>query len=201
MKLTRPTFRLRSSSVLFLAVAALVLAMAGSATAALMVGSENIKKNAVASKHLKKQAVKAKHVKSGAIKAKHLAPEVRKGLAGPAGQKGESGAQGAQGIAGPSGASGYQVVTSAAKNINAGSWGAQIVWCPTGKVAIGGGVSPSSINAVVTSNYPIIHDDADPGPGYAAPNAGSADGWHGGATNNGTSATQLRTFAICMNAN
>lgn len=187
MTTPRRKFRLRITPSIIISMIALVVALSSSATAALVITGKNIKNNAVASKHIKPKAVKAKHIKPKAVKGKHLAPGVKKKL-------NNAGAPGVDGI------TGYEVVRGTPKNLVPNSWSADLVWCPSGKQAIAGGVSGNSIHSQVTSSQPVIHDDADPGPGYA-PADGVADGWHGAVRNNHSAATTLTVYAICATVN
>ena len=175
------TPRRRVSVSLVISLLALFVALSSSATAALVVSGKHIKKNAVASKHIKPKAVKSKHLAPKAVKGKHLAPGVKNKL-------------NADGI------TGYEVVKGTPKSIVPNSWSSELVWCPSGKQAIAGGVSGNSIHSQVTSSQPVIHDDADPGPGYA-PADGVADGWHGAVRNNHSAATTLTVYAVCANVN
>jgi hypothetical protein len=156
-----------SMAALVIAVFALTVAASSTATASLLVGSGQIKKDAVQARHIKKNAVQARHItngavarakiKNGAVNAAKLAPEVRAGLEGPEGPQGPQGPQGApgpqgtpgapgakgdQGPAGPAGSngvSGYEVVEPAAVSIAAGTEQTMNIDCPAGKKAVSGG--------------------------------------------------------------
>lgn len=176
MKPRLPKPALRVSPTLVVAVFALVVAMSGSATAALMVNGKNIQKNAIATKHIKKNAVAAKHIKKNAVKQKHLAPAIKKqlaaaGTAGPAGPAGPAGADGATGPTGAKGAtgavgiSGYQTVSTsvAVKGYADGptlGYGKALAVCPSGKKALGGGAHwqyGTATNVVVEKNNSITN--------------------------------------------
>jgi hypothetical protein len=69
-------------------------------------------------------------------------PKGDPGAPGPKGDKGAPGApgpKGDKGNPGPPGISGYEVVYKSVTIPSGGSWGPSIVWCPSGKKALGGG--------------------------------------------------------------
>lgn len=87
---------LRPSSAWVIAILAVVLAGAGTAVAAQMIGSKEIKNN----------SIQSKDVKNNTLKTKDLSKKARKELKGRRGKPGADGATGPQGPAGAMGATG-----------------------------------------------------------------------------------------------
>src|SRR6478609_1004014 len=102
----------RPSGSMVIAITALVLAMGGSAVAASVITSKQIKDGTIQTKDLSKKALKALKGKIGATGAT--------GAPGPAGPQGPQGAQGVQGLKGDTGARGPSDVYSAADDTGAG---------------------------------------------------------------------------------
>ncbi len=95
--------RLRPSPALIVALVALVVACAGSATAASLITGKQIKKNTVTSKQIKNRTLRAKDLHTSAAKT----------LEGP---KGDPGAPGPVGQVGPSDVYSARATTSTAAN-------------------------------------------------------------------------------------
>jgi Collagen triple helix repeat (20 copies) len=126
-----------------------------------------LKRNAITGAKLRKNAVTSAKVKNGTLLADDFKPGQLP--AGPQGPKGDPGLQGIQGVKGdpgapgpkgdkgapgapgpkgdkgdkgnpgPPGISGYEVVYKSVTIPSGGSWGPSVVWCPSGKKALGGG--------------------------------------------------------------
>jgi hypothetical protein len=116
-------------------------------------------------------------------------PQGPQGTQGPRGFSGAQGAQGAQGPAGPQGTpgvSGYQIVTT---GLDVGGWtnGATQAICPSGKVALGGGV---------WTNHMTIERSA---PMMGLPQTGTAIGWYGAVRNSFVSGDRMTVYVICAN--
>jgi hypothetical protein len=71
------------------------------------------------------------------------------GIEGPQGPKGDTGQQGPQGNTGPTYSIGYERVPGSPSANNGTSPKTQTASCPTGKVAVGGGWSATSINGEI----------------------------------------------------
>jgi hypothetical protein len=123
-----------------LLVAAVVLAVAGTATAAksLITGKEilngsvtglDLANGTVAGLDIKKKTLTAAHFKPGQLKAGPVGPQ---GPAGQQGQQGQQGPQGAPGIAG-------REIVSLTTIVSSGDQKFLTLACPSGKVALGGG--------------------------------------------------------------
>jgi hypothetical protein len=119
-------------------------------------------------------------------------PQGSDGLAGPQGPAGPQGDVGSQGLAGPQGPEGPQgpagmlnrEIVSDVVVANAGENVSQVVSCPEGKVAVGGGYETS------------FFDDFEVR--TSAPNAGT--GWIVRATNHGNFQANLFILAVCVSA-
>ena len=105
------------------------------------------------------------------------------GATGAAGADGATGPAGATGATGPAGASGYQQV-SMTGSAGPGATFSGTLACPTGKVAVGGGVTTGSTG----DNVALLQS----GP--------SSDGtsWIGVLKNNGTTTVRATLSAVCF---
>ena len=78
-------------------------------------------------------------------------PQGPKGDNGPEGPKGDHGPQGPKGDPGPPGLAEAIVITGTASD------GSTVTaTCPTGKIAIGGGVSSTNENSTISANEPLV---------------------------------------------
>jgi hypothetical protein len=132
-------------------------------------------------------------------------PRGARGARGPAGARGAAGpvgAAGAAGQAGPAGVSGYEVVSETfpsvfvpESNTTRGLSGVQIVLCPGGKRAVGGGADLGT-NASQNGVQRQLAISADmPTP--------TGDGWSAQVFNNSLSfaaSIDVRVYAICASA-
>lgn len=98
----------RISSAHVLAGIAIVLASAGSATAAAVITGASVQDSSLTGRDLRNGSVTGKDVKDGSIGSKDLAANARggTGATGPAGAQGPAGAAGPEGPAGPTGPTG-----------------------------------------------------------------------------------------------
>ncbi len=198
-------------AALVVSVFALTVAVSSSATASFMVGSGQIKKNAVKAKHIKKGAVGARHIKQStitgamlrdrSIDAAKLSPAAVAALKGGQGPKGDQGPRGLQGLQGgkgdtgsagapgTNGVSGYQIVNGEAESITAGAAKTFTVSCPVGKKAISGGAF------IYSGPYtaPVIYQ--------STPSGGGAS-WSTSVYNaSSTSSVAMEPTAVCVTAN
>jgi hypothetical protein len=177
-------------AILIAFVAGLVLACAGTATAAKLITGKQIKDGTITSKDLSK-AVQAQLAKAGAA-----------GPAGPAGASGEPGAPGPAGPTGPAGLAGVEV-KSMIQAVAAGATGAGTVACPAGKVVLSGGVTVAGGGAgtsyVQRSAPAKVGFGADGKPNvYSYPVDGQpANGWEFQAVNQSGAARQMVGYAVC----
>lgn len=181
-------------AAVLISVFALTVALSSTATAALMVGSNQIKKNAVKSKHIAKNAVTTKDIKNGTIKPVDLSAAARDGMTGEQGEKGEKGDKGDRGLTGfglqgpkgDPGISGYQQVTktwavpAASSPGNPGTLSADID-CPSGTTVLSGGFGGAS-NLEVTHNRPY---------------ANSTTRWLLAVENHNSTVVTLKGYAMC----
>ena len=164
--------RFRYVPVLVLALAVLVVGLAGGATAAKLITGKQIKDATITSKDVKDGTLAQKDLKKG-VKAKLNAPSVK----------------------------GYEVVTETVL-VGSGSQELLFVACPAGKIATGGGGqwADTSVETVTISSAPqkVIRGDsllfADPDPGFA-------DGWKLEARHNGLDPQNLTAYVICTSVN
>jgi hypothetical protein len=177
-------------------LAGILIATAGTATAAKLVTGKQIKNGSVSAKDLSK-AVRAQLKQAGLP-----GPQ---GVAGPAGPAGPAGAKGDTGPAGPTGApglSGVQVKVIVESVAN-GATGADTVACPQGKVVLGGGVTVAGGGAGTSyaqRSAPVrvtFNENGDP-VGYSAATDGQpANGWEFQAVNQSGALREVRGYAIC----
>lgn len=98
---------------------------------------------------------------------------------------------------------GAQIITVivSGPNVGAGSFGTAVATCPTGFVAIGGGVDPANVlTMVVTSSAPVIRIGTSTFTRmFSAPEGQQVPpiGWHGAVVNNAASAQGFKVAAIC----
>jgi hypothetical protein len=152
MKIRKP------SPGIVVAIIALVLATAGTSTAAqkLFTGA-NIQNGSLTGLDVRNNSIQSIDVENGSLRLIDFAPGVIK--AGPAGPQGPAGAQGPAGPAGPAGpegpagapgVSGYQVI-SAVSAVDSSSPKTLVLACPAGKKVISGGGTGGFIGVVSTS--------------------------------------------------
>src|SRR3954468_16940809 len=140
--------RSRLTSAHVIAMLALMVALGGTAYAALKlpknsVGSKQIKTGAVGTSEVKNRSLKAGDFKKGQI------PKGPKGAQGPQGLPGQQGIQGQDGPTGPTG--NFSSVTvqfeQAAADLPDGMETTIQVFCPAGQQGIGGGVRGDNQNS------------------------------------------------------
>ena len=156
---------------LLLALAVLVVGVAGTATAAKL----------ITGKQIKNETITAKDVKNGSLKEADLKPGVKAKLNAP-------------NVAGLRGRHRDRDL------VGSGSQETVYVACTAGKVVTAGGSlwENTSVETVLISSLPqrVIRGDAllydDPQPGFA-------DGWKVEARHNGLDPQDLTAYAICVN--
>ncbi len=185
---------------------ALFAALGGSAYAAVTVTGKNIKDGTVTGRDVRNGSLGTKELSARAVGS--LAGE--RGPAGPQGPKGDKGEQGPggatgatgpkggagpagpQGAAGPAGApgpsgvSGWEYrVSSPGAYIRSGDAGGGQVYCPSGKKALGGGVSVENSRVYVTTSAPT----------------NGATGWAVWLHNTSSISETVYAWVICANVN
>ncbi|MDA0179943.1 hypothetical protein OJ997_06530 [Solirubrobacter phytolaccae] len=157
---------------MWLGTAAIVLAMGGTATAASMVTSAQIKDGTIT----------AKDIKRGAIGLTQLSSTARDGIQGEPGLTGPSGPAGPAGPAGPSAVGQINYVRSQRVYWNGTYVQSAMATCPAGQRAIsGGGVSVGDAGMA------------------ASDTVASRSGWYviGGMSYQGNTTAYVEAFAIC----
>jgi hypothetical protein len=139
-KSSTPTRRIRSVHVV--AAGAVVLAMSGSATAAMVVTGKDIKNSTITSKDIKDGSLKVQDFKSSEA-AKLRGPAGSNGSNGANGAAGSTGAAGATGATGANGATGATGAAGAAGPAGASGFGPP----PSGTVIKGGGILNVELDA------------------------------------------------------
>ncbi|MFT4264817.1 MAG: hypothetical protein QM572_15640 [Nocardioides sp.] len=172
----------------------LILAVGGTgaADAAKLINGKLIKTGTVASKQ----------IKDGSITSADLAASAK--VPGPTGPAGPAGAAGAPGADGADATTGYEVVSGITASVADGAQASLLVWCPVGKVAVGGGGtwSGGASNAAgwLATNNPLraIRDSNGNLTGNGFPSTTVADGWAISGTNKAGGARDLRGWVICV---
>lgn len=170
----------KTVSALFLAVAVLLVAMAGAATAARLLTGKDIKNNSISGADIRNNSVKGKDLKDGNVKEADLDPAVKSKLNAP-------------------NVAGYEVVT-AVTEVESDGQNTSFVACTAGKVAVGGGgtwENSDITDAVIEGSAPqkvirgdaLLFTDADPG---------FADGWKVDGKHNGLDPQDLTAYVICV---
>lgn len=188
MKSPQRSLRPRITPALIISVLALVVAMGGTATASGLIGSSDIKKNAVKTKHIKKNAVKSKQIKNKTIRVADLSPAARGALAGEAGAVGPKGADGV---------SGYKIVANVKHGITEMGGTFVVAQCDAGQQAIGGGAYyTDSTRGYLSASGPVTATDAMPSTGAVA------TGWRARVFKHEPGSTaSLHVHVICANVN
>jgi hypothetical protein len=159
----------KSVPALFLALAVLIVGIAGTATAAKL----------ITGKQVKNESLTTKDIKNGSLKEADLKPKVKAKLNAP-------------------NVSGYEVVTETVL-VGSGSQETVFVPCTAGKVAMGGGSqwADTDVETLIISSLPqrVIRGDALL---YADPEPGFADGWKVEARHNGLDPQNLTAYVICV---
>jgi hypothetical protein len=169
----------RPSAGLIVGIIALIVALSGSAVAASIITSAQIKDGSVRLKDINKNARKALKGQRG--------PAGATGARGPQGPQGAQGAQGNPGAAGANGAT--NVVVRQGTLISVPNTGTGIVTasCNPGERATGGGNSVSG-----STGWQVIESFPTPGTAGSTPT-----GWRVDATNNTGSANNLVAIVVC----
>ena len=160
----------RPSAGLVVAIIALIVAMSGSAVAASLITSAQIK--------------------DGTIKLRDISTKARntlKGQTGPVGVRGVTGLQGAPGANGANGATNVVVRQGTASSVANGVSGIVTAQCNAGERATGGGNSVSGLGG-----WQVIESFPTPGTAGSTPT-----GWRVDATNNTGSPNNLVAIVVC----
>jgi hypothetical protein len=190
------------TTILVAFLAGILLASAGTATAAKLITGKQIKDGTISAKDLSK-AVQAQLTKAGMA-----GPKGDTGSVGPAGDAGPAGSAGPRGDPGPTGAPGLSgvEVKVIAQPLNSGATAAGTVICPRGKVVLGGGVTiagGSAGTSYIQRNAPskVGFDPSGSPLSFSNPVDGEqANGWEFQTVNQSGAQRQLRAYAVCAKA-
>lgn len=177
-------------------LAGILIATAGTATAAKVITGKQIKNGSITSKDLSKP-LRAQLKKAGA-----KGPQ---GVPGPQGVAGPKGDPGAKGDTGSPGLAGVEVKVTT-QTVNNGQTGAGNAICPAGKIALGGGVTVANGGAgtsfVQRSAPTVVGFDSDGDPvSFGPPVDGEpANGWEFQAVNQSGAQRDVRGYVICARA-
>ena len=195
---------LRKSSVA-VAAGALVLSVGGTATAAALLGSRDIKNDSLRSVDVRNETLRGVDVRNHSLRLRELTRSAHQqlqgedGAMGPAGPQGPAGPEGPQGPTGPEGPAGPQGVvanttivtgtaalTTVAPLVGETS-GVSTATCPAGTRLLGGGANvaqgpAAGVRAAVSASYPS-----------------SATTWSATAvvTLTGSGAASITAYAVC----
>jgi hypothetical protein len=176
---------------------ALLVAVSGGAYAAVSVTGADIKNGTITAKDVKSRTLGTNQLSQKAIaslkgaRGPQGAPGAP-GSPGPKGERGEAGARGPAGVAGPAGpagpqgakgVSGYQVVVTGGSLVAAGNSVTQTATCPSGKKALGGGLSTNAPSSGMTVTQSAPLDDGA--------------GWTGSMRNLSSTTNAVYGWAIC----
>ncbi len=180
--------RYRPSPGVVVAVAAVVLACAGSATAAKVITGKQIKNSSITSADIKNNSLVEGDFKSGELPA------------GARGPQGAQGAQGAPGLRGPQGVNGtngfgvlrYPETLNAFENGEADLVG---TLCPTGTYPTGG-----SAWAADSATLLVDHPEVITSQGISFSDANVGNGYFANVNNVASGSVTVVVDAICANA-
>jgi hypothetical protein len=205
--------RSRHSTVV--AYLALMSALGGTGYAASQlptdsVGSQQIKRAAVAKSELRSNAVNSAKVENGSLRRQDFAPgQLTSGPRGPqgpqgpqgdTGQKGDTGPKGdtgAQGAQGPAGVVGQVTVQRVEEALpDTGALVDVLAQCPDGTRVIAGG---ASVNATTSTDINMTASRPAKGTGAVPSSGDEPTAWRASFVNpaGGTGGTTARAFAIC----
>ena len=185
--------------ILIAFLAGILLASAGTATAAKLITGKQIKDGTITEKDLSK-AVRAQLAQAGAAGPKGDAGVA--GAPGPQGEAGPKGATGSKGATGPVGLSGVEIKVMQ-KPVAASASAAGTVPCPEGMVVLGGGVTvagggagPCSVQRNAPSNVGF-DDDGKPVSYFSPVDGKPANGWEFQAVNQSGFPRTVLGYAVC----
>jgi hypothetical protein len=181
----------RPSAAMIVAVIALVVACAGSATAASLITGKQIKNRTVSGLDIKKRTLTSTNLTSATLKS-------LRGKAGPAGKAGTNGTSGTNGTNGKDGLNAFGSLVykeSAIKTVADGSFDQQVATCDAGMHPVGGGhvTANSDPDMVLNQSRPSTANGAQKG----------SDGWTVQMANPndaGDQSADFQTYVICASA-
>ena len=192
VRMTKLKQYLTPSRSMAVALIALIVAMSGSAVAATLITSKQIKDGTIQTKDISKKA-------RAQLAAKASSVPGPQGPAGPAGPKGDKGDPGATGLAGAPGKDGTNGVTNVAVRtgqvfVGANSSDVAFAHCNAGEKAVGGGGS-----FFFTADGAEWIQKSAPANGTQVAAVGSTpDAWFVRGFNNEANSQLLTAYAICV---
>jgi len=171
---------------MIVAVAAVVLAAAGSATAARVITGKQIKNNSITSQDIKNNSLLERDFKSGQLPT---------GARGPQGAPGPRGAQGAAGARGTNGFGQLRYLETATPFDDGG---ADLVGtaCPAGTYPTGGSAWAADSDTLLVDHPEVITSQ-----GIAFTQAGIGSGYYANVSDVSSGAVDVVVDVICANAN
>jgi hypothetical protein len=194
-RMNSPKRHFTPSGSMVVAVIALIMAMSGSAVAASLITSKQIKDGTIQTKDISKKARAQLAAKASSVPG----PQGPAGPAGPKGDKGDKGDPGATGLAGAPGKDGTNGVTNVAVRtgqvfVGANSSDVAFAHCNAGEKAVGGGGS-----FFFSADGAEWIQKSAPANGTQAAAVGSTpDTWFVRGFNNEANSQLLTTYAICV---
>ena len=184
----------RPSAGLVVAIIALIVAMSGSAVAASLITSAQIKDGTIKLRDISTKARNTLKGQTGPVGVRGVtglqgAPGANgaTGLQGAPGANGATGLQGAPGANGANGATNVVVRQGTASSVANGVSGIVTAQCNAGERATGGGNSVSGLGG-----WQVIESFPTPGTAGSTPT-----GWRVGATNNTGISNNLVAIVVC----
>ena len=172
----------RPSAGLVVAIIALIVAMSGSAVAASLITSAQIKDGTIKLRDISTKARNALKGQTGPVGVRGVT-----GLQGAPGANGATGLQGAPGANGANGATNVVVRQGTVSSVLNGASGIVTAQCNAGERATGGGNSVSGLGG-----WQVIESFPTPGTAGSTPT-----GWRVDATNNTGSPNNLVAIVVC----
>ena len=133
--------------VTWIAIAALIVALGGTATAA---------KSLIGSKDIATGAIKARLIAPSAVTLVKIAPAARAGLRGTSGPQGPAGLPGLPGSAGGFDLNKISRVVGAEVTVLPGLIGTALATCPPGHKVVGGGFATAGFDQTIFASAPSI---------------------------------------------
>lgn len=175
----------RPSPALVVAVVAVLLTSAGSATAARLITGKQIKNSSITSTDIKNGSLQRGDFRSSQLPA------------GPRGAQGPAGANGAPGPPGGNGTNGFGLIRylQTANPFSDGESDIVVTVCPAGTFATGGAAWAADTATGATDHPEVITSD-----GIAYSDAGIGVGYFAGVSNVASGAVDVIVDAVCANA-
>jgi hypothetical protein len=175
----------RPSPSLLIALAAVVLASAGSATAARLITGKQIKNGSIASADVRDGSLVRGDFKAGQVPA------------GPRGAQGPQGPRGATGARGANGTNGFGLLRypSVKQTFADGDANMVQVECPAGTYAVGGAAWAADTATLVTDHPEVITSS-----GLLYTDADIGAGWFANVSNVNSGSVDVTVELVCANA-